>query len=64
MEEARKELSVRYLHASWTRSGICDFFLDHYLEKTRENPMDFETWVREAYDPEEFSRAYEAKVRG
>ena len=64
VEEARKELSFRYLHASWTRSGICGFLFDHYLAETKNRPMDLETWIREVYDPETFMQAYEARVRG
>ncbi len=64
VEEARKELSLRYLHASWTSSGICGFFFDHYLAETKKRPMDMETWIREVYDPDRFMRAYEARASG
>lgn len=46
---ARRMLSLRYLHARWTKTGVLDRLLDAY-EQTGAGRT-FEDWVRYDYDP-------------
>jgi uncharacterized protein (TIGR01244 family) len=50
--EAMKQLSARYGHFRWAKTGILDFFFETYASEGEARGLDFETWVREHYDPE------------
>ncbi|WP_208347219.1 tyrosine-protein phosphatase [Pseudaestuariivita rosea] len=50
LEIARQHLSWRYLHFSFTKTGIVDHLLDVYEQDTQDNPMSFEDWVKTHYD--------------
>ncbi|MGH1355457.1 MAG: fused DSP-PTPase phosphatase/NAD kinase-like protein [Thalassovita sp.] len=61
MSEARKMMSRRFIHFKSTRSGVLDAVLDAY----EHHGGDFETWVRDHYDPAKvqaaFDKAYAAR---
>ena len=50
LEEARKQLSMRYLHSAHTKTGVLDRFLDLYEARLAKGPIPFEDWVRTEYD--------------
>jgi protein tyrosine/serine phosphatase len=50
--EARKQLSVRYLHFKRSKAGILDFMLDAYENAAVRRPMTFREWVYSEYDPD------------
>jgi uncharacterized protein (TIGR01244 family) len=52
IEEARAQLSLKYLHMSVGKTGMLDFFFDAYLEDARARPIEFLRWVDEVYDPD------------
>ena len=60
--EARRMLSLKYVHIRRSRTGVLDHILDVYEARQREDGIGFETWVRDEYDPEriqaEFERTY------
>ncbi|MGE3303854.1 MAG: sulfur transferase domain-containing protein [Hyphomonadaceae bacterium] len=47
---AMEQLSFKYLHVRQGKTGIIDFFFEHYGEATRENGKSFRQWVEEDYD--------------
>lgn len=51
VEEAKKQLSLRYLHIRESKTGILDAVYEVYLVETRESGKPFLDWVREDYDP-------------
>ncbi|CAN0450361.1 unnamed protein product, partial [Phaeothamnion confervicola] len=53
MEEAIKQLSLRYGHIRQADTGVLDAFFERYLSDTRLRPMKFFDWVETAYEPEE-----------
>jgi protein tyrosine/serine phosphatase len=63
IEQARKQLSLRYGHLRQSRTGILDYFFERYLEDTTRRPMPFFEWVDTVYDPEELERAFQAAAR-
>ena len=62
LEEARKMLSVKYVHLKWSRTGILGFIFDQYAARNGADPISFEDWVAKEYDQEaiqaEFDRTH------
>jgi protein tyrosine/serine phosphatase len=61
VEEARRMMSIRYIHLRWTRTGILDFILDQYAARQAETGVGFEDWIATEYDHMALQRAYEAQ---
>jgi protein tyrosine phosphatase (PTP) superfamily phosphohydrolase (DUF442 family) len=60
MEEAVKQLSLRYGHVRQADTGVLDAFFERYLADVRLQPMPFFEWVETVYDPEELKRTFRA----
>jgi protein tyrosine phosphatase (PTP) superfamily phosphohydrolase (DUF442 family) len=60
MEEAIKQLSLRYGHIRQAETGVLDAFFERYLSDTRSRPMAFFDWVETVYDPDELKRTFQA----
>lgn len=58
LEEAKRELSLRYGHFRQADTGILDRFFERYLEDNRREPMPFFEWVDKVYDPQELRRSF------
>ncbi|APX89331.1 protein tyrosine phosphatase [Brevirhabdus pacifica] len=58
VEEARKQLSLRYIHLKWTRTGICDHLFDVYEKRNAESPIGIEEWIATEYDHEALTRSF------
>lgn len=58
ISEARKMLSVRFLHLKFTKTGILDLFLSQYEARHIATGIGFEDWVRTEYDPEALRSAF------
>lgn len=61
LEEAKKELSLKYGHIRQADTGILDYFFERYLEDNAKRPMPFFVWVETAYDPDTLKRTFQAK---
>lgn len=48
--EARKMLSLRFVHLKWSKTGILDHILESYELRNARNPISFEDWIRTEYD--------------
>lgn len=60
VEEARKQLSFRYLHIRASETGILDHFLDHYAQRNAREPIEIERWIATEYDAAELTRSFAA----
>lgn len=60
IEEAKRELSLRYGHIRQSDTGILDAFFERYLADTKARPMPFFEWVDKVYDPDELKRTFVA----
>lgn len=49
VEEARKQLGLKYLHMKWTRTGVQDYILDIYEARKNAEPIGFEDWLKTEY---------------
>ncbi|NBQ40074.1 MAG: protein tyrosine phosphatase [Alphaproteobacteria bacterium] len=58
LSEALLQLSARYGHFRWAKTGILDFFFETYGREGEARGLDFETWVRDHYDPDALRKAF------
>ena len=60
MEQAIRQLSLRYGHIRQADTGVLDAFFQRYIDDTRSRPMPFFDWVETVYDPDELKRTFKA----
>ncbi|MGH6814804.1 MAG: fused DSP-PTPase phosphatase/NAD kinase-like protein [Hyphomicrobiaceae bacterium] len=60
LEQAKRQLSLRYGHIRQADTGILDRFFERYLEDTRTAPMAFFEWLDTVYDADELQRSFRA----
>lgn len=56
--EAARQLSARYGHFRFAKTGILDAFFAAYLSEGEPRGLDFLTWVETVYDPEALKRDF------
>ena len=56
--EAARQLSARYGHLRFAKTGILDAFFARYLVEGEARGIDFLTWVETIYDPEALKRDF------
>ncbi len=61
LEQAKKMLSLRYVHLKWTKTGLMDHVLEEYEPFA---PMPIREWFAKHYDHLELTASFEAKKRG
>jgi hypothetical protein len=54
VEDALKQLSLRFGHLRYSRAGVLRFIVESYARAGSSRP-DFRTWVEHHYDPEQAS---------
>ncbi len=59
--DARRQLSLRYLHLRFTRTGIQDHMLDLFQDRQSTGPISIRDWIRTEYDPEVLSASFARK---
>ena len=59
--EARKQLSLRYIHLKSTKTGVQDYILDVYEARQARGAIDFETWIAEEYDNRAIQAGFDAR---
>lgn len=62
VETARKQLSLRYIHLKWTKTGIQDYILDVYAARVADRPIGFEDWLKDGYDDKALQKGFDTKV--
>jgi protein tyrosine phosphatase (PTP) superfamily phosphohydrolase (DUF442 family) len=56
--EAMQQLSSRYGHFRWSKTGVLDRFFELYRDEAEAKGIPYETWVREHYDPQKLQREF------
>ncbi len=56
--EAARQLSARYGHFRFAKTGILDAFFERYAVEGAAQGLDFLTWVETVYDPEALKRGF------
>lgn len=49
IDEAKRQLGLKYIHLDFTKTGIQDYILRVYEARQALGPIDFETWIRREY---------------
>jgi protein tyrosine/serine phosphatase len=60
LDQAKRQLSLRYGHIRQADTGILDCFFERYLQDVRTAPMTFFEWVDTVYDSNELQRSFHA----
>ncbi|MCK0149184.1 tyrosine-protein phosphatase [Marivita sp. S6314] len=60
--EARKMLSLKYIHLDFTATGVQDYILDVYEARITRSPIGFEDWIRTEYDGKAIQAGFDAKI--
>jgi protein tyrosine/serine phosphatase len=58
LAEARRQLSLRFGHFRYAKTGILDAFLEAYGRDGEAKGLAFLDWVERVYDPEALTRAF------
>jgi len=61
LDEALKQLSWRYGHFKFAKTGILDAFFERYRVEGLEKGIDFQTWVETIYNPEALEHSFKTK---
>jgi protein tyrosine/serine phosphatase len=63
VSEAKKQLSLRYVHVKAFQTGILDYMLDRYEADTAQTPMPIREWIETVYKRNVLIREFNA-LRG
>jgi len=61
VEQARKMLSLRYIHLNNKKTGILDHILDRFAADTAQSGINFEDWVATVYDDADVTATFKAR---
>ncbi|MBV1867782.1 MAG: tyrosine-protein phosphatase [Marinosulfonomonas sp.] len=57
--EAKKQLSARFIHFKWLKTGILDHMLDSYEADTVDTKTSIQDWIANSFDPNALKRQFE-----
>jgi protein tyrosine phosphatase (PTP) superfamily phosphohydrolase (DUF442 family) len=60
MEEAIKQLSLKFGHFRKSETGVLDYLLERYMADNSAEPMSFFEWLETRYDPDEIKRNFKS----
>jgi protein tyrosine/serine phosphatase len=60
--EAKKQLSFKYLHLDFTKTGILDYILDVFSQRLRIENIDFLDWVKQEYNAEILNSSFKSRI--
>jgi len=58
LDEATRQLSLRYGHFKQADTGMLDHFFECYRADTAREPMAFLRWVDERYEPKQVAKSF------
>ncbi len=59
IDEATRQLSLRYGHFKQADTGVLDHFFECYRADAAREPMDFLRWVDERYEPKQVAKSFQ-----
>lgn len=60
---ARRQMSPRFIHFRWSRTGVLDEVLDLYEDRLRKGFIPIRDWIDEEYDAEAATRSFAGRFR-
>ena len=61
IEEAVKQLSLKYGHIRQADTGVLDYFFERYIAYNKEKPIEFFDWVETVYNDDEVRDSFRAE---
>lgn len=61
IEDAKKQLSIKYIHLDFTKTGVQDYILRVFEARQKVSEIGFEDWIRTEYDAKPIQRAWDAR---
>lgn len=62
VEEAKKQLSFKYLHLDFTKTGILDYILDVFTERLKIGKINFLDWLKNEYNAEILNSSFKSRI--
>ncbi|NCV20118.1 MAG: protein tyrosine phosphatase [Rhodobacterales bacterium] len=62
VSEAKKQLSFKYLHLDFTKTGILDYIFDVFSARSEIGNIDFLDWLKTEYTVEILNSAFKSRV--
>ena len=60
--EAKKQLSFKYLHLDFTKTGILDYIFNVFEERLKIANIDFVDWIKKEYNSEILNNSFKRRV--
>jgi|SRR5271165_1983200 len=60
MQEAVKQLSLKFGHFKQSETGVLDYLFARYMAESTAEPMSFFEWLETRYDPDEIKRNFKS----
>ena len=60
--EAKKQLSFKYLHLDFTKTGILDYIFDVFSARLEIEKVDFLDWLKEEYNSDILNSSFKTRV--
>jgi protein tyrosine/serine phosphatase len=61
--EAKKQLSFKYLHLDFTKTGILDYIFDVFSERSKIENIDFCEWLKTEYNPDILNSSFKSRIQ-
>ncbi|MGO9808159.1 MAG: protein tyrosine phosphatase, partial [Rhodomicrobium sp.] len=61
IEEAAKQLSLKFGHFKKSETGVLDYLFERYIADNEAEPMSFFEWLETRYDPHELKRDFKSR---
>ncbi len=61
IEEAAKQLSLKFGHFKQSETGVLDYLFARYMADNEAEPMSFFEWLETRYDPHEIKRDFRSR---
>ena len=58
VEEAKKQLSFRFMHLTFTKTGILDYVIWRYEQRLKDGAIGFREWVVMEYEPADMAAGF------
>ena len=60
--EAKKQLSFKYLHLDFTKTGILDYIFDVFSERLKIEKIDFLDWIKKEYNSDILNSSFKSRI--
>ncbi len=62
VQEAKKQLSFKYLHLDFTKTGILDYIFDVFSERSKIEDIDFCDWLKKEYNADILNSSFKSRI--